>query len=133
MKTRILLSLTLLLTSLSLTAATSKDLAKTTHSWDGQPLPSFHLKQPEITIKEVIVEPGEKLPWHHHPVINTGILLSGELTVHTKDKSITINAGDTLVEVVNTSHYGENTGNEPARVIIFYVAEKGSKVTVLDH
>lgn len=137
MKPRTLLPLsllfsTLLFTTFSLSAATSKDLVKTTTSWDGRPLPAVQFNQPEITIKEITVEPGEKLPWHQHPVINTGILLSGQLTVHTQDKKISISAGDTLVEVMNTSHYGENTGSEPATVIVFYIAEKGSKVTVLD-
>lgn len=133
MKPRTIFTLPLLLISLSLSAATSKNLVKTTTSWDGKPLPAIQFSQPEITIKEITVEPGEKLPWHQHPVINTGILLSGQLTVHTQDKKIDLNAGDTLVEVMNTSHYGENTGNEPATVIVFYIAEKGSKVTVLDH
>ncbi|PSW16423.1 cupin domain-containing protein [Photobacterium rosenbergii] len=127
-----LLTLKLLLSSFSLSAATSKDLIKTTSSWNGEPLPSIQLQQPEITIKEIIVEPGEKLPWHQHPVINTGILLSGQLTVHTQDKKVTLNAGEVLVEVMNTSHYGENTGDEPAKVIVFYIAEKDSKVTILD-
>ncbi|MGF1684097.1 cupin domain-containing protein [Photobacterium minamisatsumaniensis] len=125
--------LTFFIACLQANAATSRDLAKTTTSWDGQPLPSYNLKQPEITIKKIIIAPGEKLPLHQHPVINTGILLTGELTVHTKDKSVTIKAGDTLVEVMNTSHYGENNGSEPAKIIVFYFAEKGTKVTVLDH
>ena len=125
--------LPLALSSFSLSAATSKDLIKTTTSWNGEPLPSIQLQQPEITIKEITVEPGEKLPWHQHPVINTGILLSGQLTVHTQNKKVTINAGEVLVEVMNTSHYGENTGDEPAKVIVFYIGEKDSKVTVLDN
>ncbi|AJR05424.1 hypothetical protein H744_1c0399 [Photobacterium gaetbulicola Gung47] len=133
MKPRMLFPLSLVLTSVSLFAASSHDLVKTTTSWDGQPLPSVQFNQPEITIKEITIEPGEKLPWHQHPVINTGILLTGQLTVHTQDKKITISAGDPLVEVMNTSHYGENTGSEPARVIVFYLAEKGSKLTVLDN
>ncbi|MBY5944312.1 cupin domain-containing protein [Photobacterium rosenbergii] len=128
----VLLTLTLLLSSFSLSAATSKDLIKTTSSWNGELLPSIQLQQPEITIKEITVEPGEKLPWHQHPVINTGILLSGQLIVHTQDKKVTLNAGEVLVEVMNTSHYGENTGDEPAKVIVFYIAEKDSKVTILD-
>ncbi|KHT64848.1 cupin [Photobacterium gaetbulicola] len=133
MKPRMLFPLSLVLTSLSIFAATSQDLVKTTTSWDGQPLPSVQFNQPEITIKEIIIAPGEKLPWHQHPVINTGILLTGQLTVHTQNKKITISAGDPLVEVMNTSHYGENTGSEPAKVIVFYLAEKGSELTVLDN
>jgi quercetin dioxygenase-like cupin family protein len=126
------ISLALLVASMSSNAATSKDLVKSTTTWDGHKLPSYSLVQPEVTIKEITIEPGEKLPWHQHPVINAGVLISGELTVHTAGKSLKMEAGDSLVELVNTSHYGENTGKEPAKIIVFYLAEKDQTVTVLD-
>lgn len=126
--------LTILLGSFSVNAASSKDLIKSTESWDGNKLPAYSLTQPEVTIKEIIIAPGEKLPWHQHPVINAGILLSGELMVHTRDgKQQHLKAGDALIELVNTSHYGKNISAEPAKIVVFYLAEKGDKVTVLDH
>lgn len=115
-------------------AATSKDLIKSTESWNGNELPAYALAQPEVTIKEIIIAPGEKLPWHQHPVINAGILLSGELVVQTREgKKLHLKAGDTLIELVNTSHTGQNISNEPAKIVVFYLAEQGEKVTVLDH
>ncbi|PSU44903.1 cupin domain-containing protein [Photobacterium frigidiphilum] len=126
------LTFTLLAVSISANAATSTDLVKSTTTWDGHKLPPYSLVQPEVTIKEIIIEPGEKLPWHQHPVINAGVLISGELTVHTEEKSLKMKAGDSLVELVNTSHYGENTGKVPAKIIVFYLSEKNQKVTVID-
>ncbi|MCL1094028.1 cupin domain-containing protein [Shewanella kaireitica] len=115
-------------------AATSKYLIKSTQSWNGNELPAYALAQPEVTIKEIIIAPGEKLPWHQHPVINAGILLSGELVVQTREgKKLHLKAGDTLIELVNTSHTGQNISNEPAKIVVFYLAEQGEKVTVLDH
>ena len=124
----------LMLAATSASAATSKDLIKSTQSWNGNELPAYALAQPEVTIKEIIIAPGEKLPWHQHPVINAGILLSGELVVQTREgKKLHLKAGDTLVELVNTSHTGQNISNEPAKIVVFYLAEQGEKVTVLDH
>lgn len=104
-------------------AATSKDLIKSTETWNGQKLPAYSLTQPEVTIKEIVVAPGEELPWHQHPVINAGILLSGELVVYTRDgKEKKLKTGDTLIELVNTSHYGKNISQEPAKIVVFYLA-----------
>ncbi|MPY21345.1 cupin domain-containing protein [Shewanella sp. YLB-07] len=129
-----LLSATLMFASLTAGAATSKDLIKSTESWDGNKLPAYSLTQPEVTIKEIVIAPGEELPWHQHPVINAGILLSGELMVYTRDgKKKNLKAGDTLIELVNTSHYGKNISSEPAKIVVFYLAEQGDKVTILDH
>ncbi|QFU21951.1 cupin domain-containing protein [Shewanella eurypsychrophilus] len=126
--------LVFLLGSFSVSAATSKDLIKSTESWDGNKLPAYSLTQPEVTIKEIVIASGEELPWHQHPVINAGILLSGELMVYTRDgKQKNLKAGDTLIELVNTSHYGKNISEEPAKIVVFYLAEQGDKVTVLDH
>ncbi|WP_028865212.1 cupin domain-containing protein [Psychromonas aquimarina] len=127
-----LLSTALLFTSLSVSAATSVDLVKSTTSWDGTSLPAYTLTQPEVTIKEIVIAPGEKLPMHQHPAINAGVLLSGTLTVYSGDKVLNMQAGDSLVELVNTSHYGENTGTEAAKIIVFYISEKGHAVTVID-
>ena len=114
-------------------AATSKDLIKSTETWNGQKLPAYSLTQPEVTIKEIVVAPGEELPWHQHPVINAGILLSGELVVYTRDgKEKKLKTGDTLIELVNTSHYGKNISQEPAKIVVFYLAEQDAKVTMLD-
>lgn len=128
-----LLSIGLLSFAITGQAATSEDLIKTTQSWDGQTLSAYSLAQPEVTIKKITIAPGEKLPWHQHPVINAGMLLSGELTVTTKDNVLELKEGDAIVEVMNTSHYGENTGRKPAEIIVFYLADKGTKVTVLDN
>lgn len=54
--------------------------------------------------------------------------------VYTRDgKKKNLKAGDTLIELVNTSHYGKNISSEPAKIVVFYLGEKGDKVTVLDH
>jgi quercetin dioxygenase-like cupin family protein len=106
-------------------------LAKTGNSWDGSTLPAYPDKSPEITILRITIPCGTTLPIHLHPVINAGVLLSGELTVITEgDKTLQLKAGDPVVEVVNKWHYGKNTGNDPAVILVFYAGAIDTPITI---
>ncbi len=109
-------------------------LAKTSLSWNGEELPSYPKGKPEVTILKVTVPPKTQLSLHKHPVINAGVLLKGELTVITKDKKILhLKAGESIVEVVNTWHYGENKGSKPAEIIVFYAGTSDTPITIKDN
>ena len=113
------------------TGATVSVLAKADSSWDGTPLPAYPHSKPEITILRITIPPGTALPLHQHPVINAGVLLSGRLTVVTEDdKKLHLKAGDALVEVVSKWHYGKNTGNEPAVILVFYAGCLDTPISV---
>ncbi|MGQ3684603.1 MAG: cupin domain-containing protein [Candidatus Loosdrechtia sp.] len=106
-------------------------LAKTSSSWDGRALPKYAKGTPEITILRITFPPKVQLPLHKHPVINAGVLLKGELTVVTENKkTLHLKAGDSIVEVINTWHYGKNEGNEPAEIIIFYAGIQGMPIAI---
>jgi quercetin dioxygenase-like cupin family protein len=106
-------------------------LIKTGSSWDGTPLPAYPSTKPEITILRITIPAGAALPLHYHPVINAGVLLSGELTVITQDnKTLYLKAGDPIVEGVDKLHYGKNTGNIPAVILVFYAGCKGTPITI---
>jgi len=108
-----------------------EELAKAGVSWDGSRLPAYPKDAPEITILRIKIPPGAILPMHEHPVINAGVLLSGELTVITEDnKTLTLKAGEAIIEVVNTWHYGKNEGSKPAEIIVFYAGIPNGPVTV---
>ncbi len=110
---------------------TVETLAKTSSSWDGKVLPNYPQGKPEITILRIRIPAGTKLPMHEHPVINAGVLLSGELTVVTKDKKMLhLKAGDSIVEVVNKAHYGKNEGTKTAEIIVFYAGEVDKPITI---
>ena len=110
---------------------TVKQLAKTTKSWNGATLPAYQKGQPEITILRISIEPNAKLPIHEHPVINAGVLLKGELTVHTlSGKTLNMKAGDPIVECVDTWHYGANEGTNVAEIIVFYAGITNELVTI---
>ena len=106
-------------------------LIKSTHSWDGSLLPSYPEGQPEVTILKIIIPAGVKIPLHQHPYINAGILTKGELTVVTKTgEKLFMTAGDHIIEVINKWHFGENSGNVPAEIIVFYAGIKGQPITI---
>jgi len=112
-------------------AVTANVLVKTGTSWDGRELPGYAIGKPEITILRIAIAPGSRLPRHSHPVINAGVLLKGELTVVTDEgRTLHLKAGDPIVEVVNTWHYGENKGSEPAEIIVFYAGTEGKPITL---
>lgn len=105
-------------------------LTKTGSSWDGSRLPEYSKNTPEVTILRIKIPPGVQLPLHNHPVINAGVLLSGELTVVTEDqKTLHLKAGDPIVEVVNKWHYGKNEGNTIAEILVFYAGILDTPIT----
>ena len=108
-----------------------KELVRSSKSWDAKLLVPYPQGQPEITILKITIPAGARLETHSHPVINAGVLVSGELTVKTRDgKVLRLKAGDPIVEVVNTLHYGMNEGTVPAEIVVFYAGIVGQAVTV---
>jgi quercetin dioxygenase-like cupin family protein len=115
------------------TSVAARELAKTSQSWNGASLPAYPQGQPTVTILRITIPAGARLDVHSHPVINTGVLINGQLTVITKDgKTLHLKAGDPIVEVVNTSHYGINDGNVPAEIIVFYAGTIDKPITVVE-
>lgn len=107
-----------------------RELGRAETSWDGALLPSYPEGQPEVRILSITIPPGAKLPVHQHPVINAGILLSGHLRVHTLDGQVLdLQAGEAIVEVVGTWHWGENLGDEPAHIVVFYAGTTDLPIT----
>lgn len=110
----------------------SHELVKTTKSWDGDTLPAYPKGQPEVSIRRITIPAGAKLETHLHPVINAGVLLSGELTVVKVDGgTLHLKAGDPIVELVNKRHYGMNEGKVPAEIVVVYAGVVGKQPTVL--
>ena len=109
------------------------ELVKSTRSWDGETLPPYPPGQPKITILRITIPAGAQLDMHTHPVINAGVLLSGQLTVTTRTgKILHLKAGDPIVEVVNTAHFGVNPGDIPAEIMVFYAGSVDTPISVIE-
>ena len=55
----------------------SEELIRTSQSWDGVELPDYLQGRPELVAVKYEFPAGQKLGWHHHPVMNYGILVQG--------------------------------------------------------
>ncbi len=109
----------------------SETLVKSSSSWDGSRLPAYPRGQPEVTVMKITIPPGTRLPMHQHPVINAGVLLKGQLVVTTAEgRTLKLETGDALIEVVGKWHFGTNPGKVPAEILVVYAGVKGTPVTV---
>ena len=107
------------------------ELKRTSQSWDGAELPDYPVGRPELVVKRYVFPCGSKLGWHHHPVMNYGIVQQGELTIIGIDgKEKTVRAGEAVVEMVGTIHHGENRGDKPVVLDMYYVSQKGTPLAV---
>ena len=108
-------------------------LTQSVKSWDGKLLPAYPSQQPQITILRIRIAPGARLLLHHHPVINAGVLLSGQLSIETANgDKLHLKAGDPIVETVNTVHSGVNDGKVPAEIIVVYAGTVDQAITVVE-
>lgn len=109
----------------------SIELLRTDKSWNGEALPDYPQGKPELVAVKYIIPPGEKLGWHHHVAMNHGVLVQGELTINGLDgKTTTLYAGDVVVEMVGSIHHGENRGEEPVVLYMFYISQEGLPLSV---
>ena len=99
------------------------ELARTAQSWDGASLPDYPSGKPELVVRRYVFPRGSKLGWHHHPVINYGIVQQGELTIIGLDgKATTIRAGEPVVEMVGTI--------QTVVLDMFYISQNGTPIAV---
>ncbi len=107
------------------------ELIRTSQSWDGAELPDYLQGRSEVVAVKYEIPAGQKLAWHHHPVMNHGILVQGELTIVSLDgKEKTVHEGEAVVEMVNTIHHGENRGTKPIVLYMFYLTQPGLPLSV---
>ena len=112
-------------------AVQATELIRTSQSWDGVDLPNYLQGHPELVAIKYEFPAGQKLGWHHHPVMNFGILVQGELTIVDQNgKEKTVHEGEAVVEMVNTIHHGENRGTKPVVLYMFYLLQEGLPLSV---
>lgn len=104
----------------------SDTLLETLSSWNGEALPKYPAGAPRIHIMRYTIQPHTKMAVHRHSIISGGYMLEGTLTIVSEaGEEKTFHAGDALVETTGTWHYGENRGDNPVVVVMFYVGAEG--------
>ncbi len=117
--------------SASVQVVSHEELIRTSQSWDGVELPDYFKGRPELVAVKYVFPAGQKLGWHHHPVMNFGVLTQGELTIIGQDgKEKVVHEGEAVVEMVGTIHHGENRGSVPVILYMFYLSQKDMPLAV---
>ncbi|MBO4752553.1 MAG: cupin domain-containing protein [Bacteroidales bacterium] len=107
------------------------ELIRTDRSWDGVELPDYPQGRPDLVAIKYEIPAGQKLCWHHHPVMNCGILVQGELTIVSEDGTEKVlHEGEAVVEMVGTVHHGENRGTKAVVLYMFYLSQPGLPLSV---
>lgn len=107
-------------------------ILRTDTAWTGTPIPAQSIPHPEVTLVRIKIPPKTSLPVHQHKLINVAYVVSGTLRVKTQSgKTVVLKAGDAINEVMNTLHFGENIGDTPVELLVFYVGEKGTPLSEL--
>lgn len=105
---------------------TAHILQKTSVTADGNKIVYPKTDKAEVTAMTVEIAPGAETGWHKHPVPVYGYVISGNLSVELKDgQRISYEAGEAIIEVVNTMHNGKNNGTEPVQLAVFYLGAEG--------
>ena len=131
LKSIIILFAVILCVTNSSYSAQKEVLLKTTSTWDNAEYKKLKIKNPEVTVLKIIINVGEELPMHRHDLVNVAYVKKGTLTVITdENQEITLHEGDVLPELIGKYHYGKNTGKETIELVVFYIGEKGTPLSV---
>lgn len=106
------------------TGITAECLVTASTGWDGSPLPDYPAGKPVISIYKYVFPAHTVTAAHFHKIINCGYVVSGELTlVCLNGNEKTIHAGEAVIEIDGEIHHGENRGDIPAEVVMFYAGD----------
>ena len=131
LKITILVFILVLLFTNCVYSAEKEVLLKTTSTWDNAKYEKLKIKTPEVTVLKISIGVGEALPMHKHDLVNIAYVKKGTLTVVTdKNQQITVKEGECLPEIIGKYHYGMNTGKEPIELIVFYIGNKGTPLSI---
>jgi len=91
---------------------------------------SFPQQNPSVQAIEITMAPGEVTGWHHHHAPLFAYVLEGEITVTYEEIGKKVyRQGDGLLEAMDVTHRGENTGDGPARILaVFLLGDDGKAV-----
>lgn len=112
-------------------AVEKRVLAAGSQAWDRSQLPDYPMGEPDVLVTRLTIAPGARLEEHIHPVINAGMVISGELTVVASDgQEHTFGPGEAIIEMVGRAHHGENRGDEPVDLVMFYASTPGTPLSL---
>ena len=86
-----------------------------------------------LTSSIIVMKPGETTIAHRHGVPLFAYVLEGEITVdYGSFGKKTYKQGESLIEAMNVSHYGTNSGQNMLRLLVLYIGAEGTNNVVPD-
>jgi quercetin dioxygenase-like cupin family protein len=86
-----------------------------------------------VTASIIALSPGGRTIAHKHGVPLFAYILEGELTVDYGARGVrTYRAGDTFMEAMDVTHFGENRGSGPVRLLAVYMGAKGASDVIAE-
>ena len=106
-------------------------VTRTNTSIIGQPI--VVPDHPDVVVSLATFPPGARLPEHQHPNPHYVYVLEGVLTVVNTDanKTFQAKAGDFVVEMTDTWHYGVNNGTVPVKLLVIDQVPHGAASNVV--
>lgn len=94
---------------------------------------AFPQSNPSVKAIEITMEPGEVSQWHQHHAPLFAYILEGEITVTYEEFGKKVyRAGEGLLEAMDVTHQGENTGEGPARILAVFLLGDDGVATVAE-
>ena len=102
-------------------------IARVNTTVTGQPI--VVPERPDVLVSIATFPPGARLPEHQHPHPHYVYVLEGVLTVVNTQTNATfdVKAGDFVVEMQDTWHYGINNGAVPVKLLVVDQVPAGAK------
>jgi quercetin dioxygenase-like cupin family protein len=90
-------------------------------------------KDAQLNVAIFDIPPGATLPVHKHPFPRYAYVLAGTLKVTNQDagRADTFKKGDFIVEAVDQWHLGTAVGDEPVKLLVIDMVEKGQNNTII--
>ena len=80
-------------------------------------------EQLEVRVRTATIQPGAVGQWHTHPTPPIVYVVEGTLSVERKDgETVHTQAGQAVIEPVDTIIRGTNKGQTPVKLVIFQVS-----------
>ena len=97
----------------------------------GQKIVLPDLKNMEVTMAKVTLQPGKSTGWHKHNFAVFAYIAKGNLSIEFENgKTLQFAENSSIAEVVNTYHNGTNNGNVDAVLYVYYLGEKGKPLSI---
>ena len=106
-------------------------VARTNRTITGQPI--VVPDHPDVIVSIATFPPGARLAEHKHPHPHFVYVLDGVLTVvnTAAKKTFVVKAGDFVVEMQDTWHYGINKGGVPVKLLVIDQVPMGAQNNVI--